>query len=181
MDEETWSVHEDALSEGGSPPGGSEAGDDELLPQELSVVPPNVPQRPSWDFYFLNIASAVSIRADCSRRKVGAVVVQDNRLQGAGYNGSPPGGPSCLAGECPRAESGVEPGSSYDTGIGSCIAVHAELNAILDAGGRPGCIGGTLYTTDYPCGGCHKLLRAVGIATVVWYDVRRNLILKEEL
>ena len=125
--------------------------------------------RPSWDAYFLGIARAVAARADCSRRQVGAVVVRDRRIVATGYNGSPPGGPSCLAGECPRATSTVAPGSSYDTGPGSCVAVHAELNAVLYAGVN-GCQGSTLYCTDKPCDGCSKLIDASGITLVVWGD-----------
>ncbi|WP_200209086.1 deoxycytidylate deaminase [Micromonospora coerulea] len=123
--------------------------------------------RPGWDDYFLAIVQAVALRADCSRRKVGALVVRDNRIVAAGYNGSPPGGPSCLRGECPRGNSTVDPGSSYDTGPGSCHAVHAEGNAVIYAG-RDGCLGSTLYVTDEPCQGCGKLVRAAGIARLVW-------------
>ncbi|WP_144121158.1 deaminase [Catellatospora sichuanensis] len=124
--------------------------------------------RPGWDEYWLGMAQAASARADCSRRRVGAVVVQGGRLKGGGYNGSPPGSPlSCLAGGCPRATSGVAPGSSYDTGPGECIALHAEMNAVVDAG-RDKCLGGTLYVTEEPCGGCRKLLAASGLARVVW-------------
>lgn len=123
--------------------------------------------RPDWESYFLGIATAVAARADCSRRKIGAVVVRDNRIVSTGYNGSPPGGPSCLLGECPRARSDVPPGSSYDTGPGACVAVHAEANAVLYAG-RDGCLGSTLYVTDEPCGGCARLIRASGIRVVRW-------------
>jgi dCMP deaminase len=123
--------------------------------------------RPDWDTYFLDLAATVATRADCSRRQVGAVVVRDNRIVSTGYNGSPPGGPSCLAGQCPRAASGVEPGSSYDTGPGSCVAVHAEMNALLYAG-VDGCTGSTLYLTHEPCDGCSKAISAAGITRIVW-------------
>lgn len=125
--------------------------------------------RPDWDEYFLGIAHAVAARADCSRRKVGAVVVRGNRIVSTGYNGSPPHAASCLAGACPRAASHAEPGSSYDTGPGSCIAIHAEANALLYAG-VDGCRGSTLYVTDEPCQGCIKLIRATGIRWVIFDD-----------
>lgn len=123
--------------------------------------------RPDWVDYFLGIAQAVSARADCTRRKVGAVVVKDNRIVSTGYNGAHSGGPSCLAGECPRGLSGVEPGSSYDTGAGACIANHAEANAIIYAG-RDSCVGSTIYLTTGPCDGCLRLIRGAGIAMVIW-------------
>ena len=123
--------------------------------------------RPDWDDYFISIAMVVSTRADCTRRKVGAVIVgADHRIISTGYNGGPAKGPSCLAGGCPRASSGVEPGSSYDTGAGSCIALHAEQNAIVyaDYSKMPG---STIYVTDWPCDGCMRLIRGVGIERVV--------------
>lgn len=126
--------------------------------------------RLSWDEYFLAIAGTVSLRADCSRRQVGAVVVKDHRIVSTGYNGSPPGWPGCATdGACPRARSGVEHGSSYDTGPGSCIAVHAEANALLYAG-VDGCKGATLYLTTAPCDGCMRLIYAAGIVRIVWPD-----------
>lgn len=123
--------------------------------------------RPTWRQYYLLIAKAVATRADCSRRKVGAVIVNDNRIRATGYNGSPSGGPSCLAGECPRGRSEVAPGSSYDTGAGSCIALHAEQNALLWA--DPGAIkGGVIFITDEPCQGCLRMLQGSGLSKAIW-------------
>lgn len=124
-------------------------------------------ERPDWDTYFLGISHAVSHRADCSRRRVGAVIVgTDHRIVSTGYNGGPSGGPSCLAGECPRGLSTVAPGSSYDTGAGSCIAVHAEANAIIYAD-YSALRGSTIYITDWPCDGCMRLIKGAGISRVV--------------
>lgn len=135
---------------------------------EVDGKPVELNTRPDWDEYFLGIAEAVSKRGDCSRRQVGAVVVDgENRIVSTGFNGAEPGGPSCLNGECPRARSDVPPGSSYDTGPGACIAVHAEANALLYAG-REGTLGSTLYLTDPPCDGCMKLIKAAGIVKIVW-------------
>lgn len=125
-------------------------------------------ERLSWDEWGLELAKTVALRADCSRRQVGAVVFDtEHRVVSTGYNGSFPGGPSCLAGDCPRAQSGVVPGSSYDTGPGSCHAVHAEANAILFAD-RERLRGATLYVTDAPCQGCAKLIANTPIDRVIW-------------
>lgn len=125
-------------------------------------------RRPDWDEYGLLLANAASARADCSRRAVGAAIFdRERRVVSTGYNGSYPGGPSCLAGGCPRAQSNVLPGSSYDTGPGSCIAVHAEANAVLYSD-RARLDGATIYITDAPCDGCKKLLRSTRIKRVVW-------------
>lgn len=128
--------------------------------------------RPDWDTYYLNIARAVSARADCTRRKVGAIIVHGDRIVSTGYNGAAAGKPGCLsAGACPRGRmttQQVSPGSSYDTGPGSCIALHAEQNAILRSG--LDCRGATLYITDEPCDGCARLIEGSGIARVVFPD-----------
>lgn len=127
-----------------------------------------MPDRPDWDTYFLTIAAAVATRAECTRRKVGAVVVRDRRIIATGYNGAPAGQPSCLDGACPRglcSTDQVAPGSSYDTGAGSCIAIHAEANALLHANGS--LAGADLYITDEPCDGCARLIAGAGIARAV--------------
>ena len=126
--------------------------------------------RPGWDEYFLGIAATVATRADCTRRQVGAVIVdQDHRIVSTGYNGAPPGRVGCLDGGCPRgklSEAELPAYTSYDDGPGMCIALHAELNAVVWAG-RAACSGATLYITDDPCEGCKKVIRAADIARVI--------------
>ncbi|MGW0245105.1 deoxycytidylate deaminase [Nocardia goodfellowii] len=116
--------------------------------------------RPGWDEYFLNIAESVACRSDCERDKVGAVIVQDRRIRGTGYNGAPSGHPGCA--ECPRRLSDCLPGSSYD----NCTAIHAEANALLfcDLADR---VGATIYITRKPCYACSKLIAGAGITRVV--------------
>lgn len=122
-------------------------------------------ERPTWDEYFLAIAEVVATRADCVRRKVGAVIVKDNRIVATGYNGAPAGKPGCQS--CPRRLSGVESGSSYDTGPGTCVAIHAEINSLLYAD-RDHCVGGTIYVTDKPCYNCEKAIIGAGIVRTVY-------------
>lgn len=122
-------------------------------------------ERPSWDTYFLDGAAWAAGRSDCERSKVGAVIVQDRRVRGSGYNGAPAGEPGCET--CPRRRSTVAPGSSYDTGAGSCVALHAEQNALLYTD-RADRIGATLYITREPCSGCRREIAGAGIARVVW-------------
>lgn len=126
-------------------------------------------QRPTWDDYFVDIARAVAQRADCTRRQVGAVIVKDNRIVSTGYNGGPSGGPSCLAGECPRGRFSVEEvpsadqgNSNYSDGNNACIAIHAEVNALLYAD-RSHVEGGTMYITCAPCEGCWKVISGSGL------------------
>lgn len=130
-----------------------------------------VTSRPAPEEWAFAVALAVSTRGECTRRRVGAVVIdRRGRVAGAGYNGGYPGGPSCLDGDCPRALSDVPPGSSYDTGSGACHAVHAELNALLDVSDRNRLDGARLYVTAEPCDGCVKLIRNTGVREIHFLD-----------
>jgi dCMP deaminase len=123
--------------------------------------------RPSWDEWGLILALAVAARADCSRRRVGAVLMTpDHTIVATGYNGAAPGEQGCLAGGCPRALSGVEPTSSYDAGPGTCVAIHAEQNALLRASWAEQ-QGSTLYCTDEPCAGCLRTVKGSAVARVI--------------
>lgn len=159
-------------------------------------------RRPHWIEWALNIAEAVATRADCTRRQVGAVILDRNNWPIAvGYNGSYPTGPSCLAGECPRGKHygiasivipGVEPkftwcncgrrwpcpegvpaGSSYDTGPGACHSVHAELNARLHVDDVSRMAGGYMVVTERPCDGCLKILRSTPLTSIHWKEEGR--------
>ena len=126
---------------------------------------------PDWDDYFLGIASAVSRRAQCTRRRVEAVLVLERRIIATGYNGAASGQPSCLEGACPRGALGYDqiPGlGDYDRPgtPGFCIAIHAEVNALLFS--TRDTSGASAYITDQPCPGCRKALAAAGIVRAVW-------------
>ncbi|ARO12585.1 deoxycytidylate deaminase [Propionibacterium freudenreichii] len=127
---------------------------------------------PSWDEYFLGITQAVAARAKCTRRRVGAVLVgPDHRIIATGYNGAAPGRPDCLEGACPRGRLSYDeiPGlGDYDRPgtPGFCIAIHAEMNALLFA--TRDTKGATAFITDEPCPGCRKALAAAGIVRAVW-------------
>lgn len=123
--------------------------------------------RPSWDETFSRIAKIWAERSTCSRRKVGAVLVQNNYVIGQGYNGVPSGKPHCVDGGCPRGLLSYEevgPGADYNQH--PCYALHAEHNAILNAGANA-CRGATLYVTAEPCQQCLNLIEHVKIGRVV--------------
>lgn len=102
----------------------------------------------------------------CSRRQVGAVVVRDRKVIGNGFNGVVAGAAHCVDGGCPRGGMGPEvpPGADYNQF--PCYAIHAEHNAILQAGLRE-CRGATLYCTDQPCQQCANLIEHAKIGRVV--------------
>ena len=137
--------------------------------------------RPDWDEYFLGIAQAVAERADCTRRKVGAVVVRNHRIVSTGYNGAPAGHYGCLEGACPRGLRTLDElpsGTPYDAGPESiCIAVHAEANSII-YGDYDRMVHGVIYVTHEPCAGCLKLIMGAGIMRVIMpagsYDIPQH-------
>lgn len=121
--------------------------------------------RPDWDTYFMSIANVVATRANCSRRKVAAVIVSENRIISTGYNGTPRGITNCFDGGCPRCSGNAPSGSSLE----ECICVHAEQNAICQAayyGIR--LAGSTIYVTLTPCLTCAKMIINAGIREVVY-------------
>lgn len=123
--------------------------------------------RPDWSEYFLGIARAVAARADCRRAQHGAVIVdRERRIISTGYNGSPPGGDSCLAGKCPRGLLSSEEIAHLSPDYSNCIALHAEMNAIAYAGRDTR--GATIYITGPPCDMCSKLIAAAGIRDIVY-------------
>ncbi len=122
-------------------------------------------QRPDWDTYFMSIANVVAERANCSRRKVAAVVVADHRIISTGYNGTPRGVRNCFDGGCPRCSGQAKSGSALE----ECVCVHAEQNAICQAayyGIR--LAGATIYVTLTPCLTCAKMIINAGIREVVY-------------
>lgn len=131
---------------------------------------PRADGRPTWDELFLAAAETFSTAADCTRRKVGALIVDaDNRLLAQGFNGAPRGEVGCLSGGCPRGKLTYEElagMSDYDSGPGRCIAIHAEVNAILNANGP--IRGATMYVNHPPCGPCTRSIAGAGISRVVW-------------
>lgn len=109
------------------------------------------------------VEGMAEIFSTCSRRKYAAVILSPNgRIIGMGYNGSAPNSVHCEDGGCPRANTDVPHGSTYD----NCIAIHAEANAIIwsDQAMR---VGATLIVNGPPCYSCAKLIASSGIAKVV--------------
>ena len=126
--------------------------------------------RPTWDQYGMQLATAAALRADCTRRQVGAALMgADHSIISLGYNGGPSKGPSCMAGQCPRGRLSKEelPGdSAYDTGGGTCVALHAEWNVLIRTDWHR-FTGSTLYVTHTPCHICKVMIAGTDIARVV--------------
>ena len=122
-------------------------------------------KRPEWDEYFMDIAQVVSMRGNCSRRKVAAVIVSDRRIISTGYNGTPRGIDNCFEGGCPRCSSSASSGEN----LGECICAHAEENAIVQAAYHGISVrDSTLYCILSPCLMCTKMIINAGIMEVVY-------------
>lgn len=123
--------------------------------------------RPSWDETWMQVAEAMAMRSTCSRRKVGAVLVKDNRILASGYNGQPPGEIHCIDGGCPRGQyTHDEIPKDSDYNQFPCTACHAEANAIIRAG-HALTKGATLYVTEPPCQQCTNLIQGAEIQNVI--------------
>ncbi|KAF9567016.1 hypothetical protein CPC08DRAFT_627537 [Agrocybe pediades] len=118
--------------------------------------------RPSWDAYFMTLASLASRRSNCMKRRVGAVLVRENRVLATGYNGTPRGLLNCNEGGCPQCNGKTDGKSQH------CLCLHAEENALLEAGrDRVGqdCV---LYCNTCPCLTCTIKIIQTGVKTVVY-------------
>jgi dCMP deaminase len=120
--------------------------------------------RPSWDEYFMEMAEVAEKRSTCIRRRVGAVIVKDNRIMATGYNGVPTGIRHCAERGCLREELKVPSGQRHEL----CRGLHAEQNAIIQAAHLGQSIAdGTLYCTTQPCVICAKMIINAGIKRIV--------------
>lgn len=103
-------------------------------------------------------AYAAAEDGTCSRLKVGAALLREGVLLGAGYNGAPRGERHC-----------EHPGMD---GTGPCKrSVHAEINAIVNAAVEGHATkGASIYLTHSPCWDCAGMIINARIARVV-YDL----------
>ena len=114
----------------------------------------------SWDEYFMGVALLAAKRSKDPNTQVGACIVNKNkRILSTGYNGFPYG---CSDDTFSWDRDGDDTKYKY--------VVHAELNAILNAGGRD-LTGSRLYVDLFPCNECAKAIIQSGISEVVYlYD-----------
>jgi dCMP deaminase len=115
-------------------------------------------------------AEIIAGRSRCHLSQVGAIIVTpDNRVVSQSYNGPPRGTP--LVGDCrewcPRARDAARLGSESrrNQDPTSCVAIHAEANALLRAGWRD-LQGAVIYVPSVICLNCAKLIANSGIEVV---------------
>ncbi len=134
-----------------------------------------VAARLTRDEYGLALVEVIKLRAACTRRQVGEVILDAaGRIVATGYNGTAAGEVHCSDGGCPRGAYTYDqiPGLLGNKGHGvPCVARHAEWNAIcwaLDQGVHMP--SSTLYISCAPCPDCHRLAKGVGLGRIVWMD-----------
>ncbi|KAF8913132.1 cytidine deaminase-like protein [Gymnopilus junonius] len=115
--------------------------------------------RPSWDAYFMTLASLASRRSNCMKRRVGAILVRENRILATGYNGTPRGLLNCNEGGCSHCNG---------TAQQECLCLHAEENALLEAGRERVGQDCVLYCNTCPCLKCTVKIIQTGVKTVVY-------------
>jgi dCMP deaminase len=156
------------------------------LKGEMRIPPGNVtglfftvPEQPSFmrtnrHQYFLDLALRCAHQGTCLRRNFGAIIVDEyNTIVSTGYTGAPRKQVDCTElKRCWRNDHHIPSGSNYE----KCRSVHAEMNALLQAGKLArGC---TLYLAGYevetedltqiwPCFLCSKMIVNTGIRNVI--------------
>ena len=112
----------------------------------------------SWDEYFMGIAALSALRSKDPSTQVGACIVnEEKRILSMGYNGMPH--------HCHDDEYPWDRGEGLDSKY--LYVCHAELNAILNNGGRNlnGC---KIYVALFPCNECAKAIIQSGIKEVMF-------------
>lgn len=137
--------------------------------------------RPSKKHYYLQLAEVIASRSTCLHKHYGAVIVKDDRIIATGYNGAPRGEPNCCDVKTCYRDMHPLPvdldAAAHGGQYGSCVAVHAEQNAMLSAS-QAALAGSTLYLVGVdpatgkridatPCNICSRMIRNSGIAKVV--------------
>ncbi|KAF8899018.1 cytidine deaminase-like protein [Infundibulicybe gibba] len=114
--------------------------------------------RPGWDAYFMTLASLASHRSNCMKRRVGAILTVPS------YNGTARGLPNCNQGGCPRCNAT----EASPAELCECVCLHAEENALLEAGAARVGANTALYCNTCPCLRCTVKIIQIGVKTVVY-------------
>lgn len=125
--------------------------------------------RPTRSEWLLTVAQAVATRGSCALKQVGAVVTNPHgRIIATGYNG-PPARSSHCSDQHPCRDDVLE--THAPESYIKCMAVHAEVNALLTAGEQAR--GGILAVTVSPCRDCAKVIVNAGISAVYFGELHR--------
>lgn len=116
--------------------------------------------RPTMVDIAMHMAEELTKRATCQKAAVGAAILDaEGRVIGSGYNGVPRGYIHCTEIDCG--------GAKMPAGSDSCMAVHAEKNAILNCKGLLD-DARMMVVTRAPCLPCTKFLANTNIETIYY-------------
>lgn len=116
--------------------------------------------RPTLDEVYIRMLDIFARRSTCNRRQVAAIITdREGKVISIGYNGVPSGWEHCIDKPCNGA--GDQPGDTRQ-----CMAIHAEMNAIIQAGSRLK-DAYRIYCSCTPCFECAKLIANTKILYVV--------------
>lgn len=107
---------------------------------------------------YIELVFSVASMSHCATRKVGAIIVKDNRVLSSGWNGMPAGWNN----KCEDWHGNTKP-----------EVLHAELNMIAKIGrSNDSAEGGVVYVTYLPCIECTKILYQSGISAVYYSEYK---------
>ena len=116
--------------------------------------------KPGWDELFILMAAIMSSRGSCDRLRTACILVKNNRIVGAGYNGAVAGADTCdnvghllIDDHCKRTQHGER---------------NAIDNAVADLNGA------TAYVIATPCIDCTKSMLQMGVKRIVYVGSYRN-------
>lgn len=118
--------------------------------------------RPKLDETLLELAFVWSKRATCCKLQVGCVIADINgHVLSSGYNGQPRGMYHCtINNPCP---------AYYNTEL-SCVAIHAEINALIRCPDVEKAH--SIYVTTKPCAKCMLAIQNTAIKRIIYPNGR---------
>jgi dCMP deaminase len=110
---------------------------------------------PSWDQLWMRHAYLISTKSKDTSTKIGAVIIKDNRIIGAGYNGQPR-----------NCDDDIKERNDRPTKY--FYFEHAERNAVFSCSyfgiaSR----GGKIYTQGTPCADCARAIIQAGLIELI--------------
>lgn len=125
-----------------------------------------LPDRLSWDDYFMSLACLASMRSPDLETRHGCILINSlNRIVGTGYNGFPKG------------ELNPYPTNRPDK---YPYVIHAEQNAVLNANisyyDHYMETGLTAYVTGLPCPRCMVVMVQCGVKKVIYGKIQSNMV-----
>lgn len=114
---------------------------------------------------FMKVALEIAEMSSCLRRKIGAVIVDDeSHIRATGYNGPPRSFPHCVT--CMRHPA-QDVGDLNKLPVATeCYAIHAEQNALLQCEAKQHIA--AMYVNTFPCLTCAKLIANTNIKTIYY-------------